>query len=191
MRVSKTRILPLFCGLVSKLFSNVQTVFVIVYGSLDITNSLTVILNESICAFFSGIVYDFVGCLKATFKVVFCLVEITKTSPSISEMEKSASFFKPVTYFLENAHTSFMVINGCFIISKTLIVFAKAATNISLRTPTESKVLNNFQNKIVVFYGLLRIPEAAMNFPKIFISDHFTCPVPHLLGNLKTLVVVI
>ena len=38
--VSKTRILPLFCGLVSKLFSNVQTVFVIVYGSLDITNSL-------------------------------------------------------------------------------------------------------------------------------------------------------
>lgn len=100
VRVSKTRILPLFCGLVSKLFSNVQTVFVIVYGSLDITNSLRVILNESIRAFFSGVVSDFVGYLKATFKVVF----------------------------------------------------AKAATNISLRMPAESEALINFQNKIVVFY---------------------------------------
>ena len=80
VRVSKTRILPLFCGFVSKLFSNVQTVFVIVYGSLDITNSLTVILNESICAFFSSSVSDFVTYFKATLMVVFGFVEVTKTS---------------------------------------------------------------------------------------------------------------
>lgn len=160
VRVSKTRILPLFCGLVSKLFSNVQTVFVIVYGSLDITNSLTVILNESICAFFSGIVSVFVGYLKATFKVVFCLDEVTKTSPSISEIKKSASFFKPVTYFLENAYTSFMVINGCFIISKTLIVFAKAATNISLRMPRLSpRFLTTFKTKLWYSMAFLGSPR--------------------------------